>query len=156
MANDLTTQQKGRCGELFVQYMLLKHGIESAPLTTDTGIDLVAYPRRATKTWPFDRPATIQVKTSSHREANSDYKGNVAWFISNDCPTDFIATVDFEANRLWLFPISDFKAFSTKASNGHRGLWWHIPDSRNTRMRKLEPDLSKYEMGKGIKNAFGL
>ena len=40
----LATQQIGRCGELLVQYILLKHRIESAPLTTDVGIDLVAYP----------------------------------------------------------------------------------------------------------------
>jgi hypothetical protein len=43
----LTTAQIGRAGELLVQEQLLLHGIESAPLTTDTGIDLVAYsPRR--------------------------------------------------------------------------------------------------------------
>jgi len=42
----LATQQIGRCGELLVQYILLKHRIESAPLTTDVGIDLVAYPGR--------------------------------------------------------------------------------------------------------------
>ena len=38
----LNTQQVGSCGELFVQYKLLKLGIESAPMTTDYGIDLVA------------------------------------------------------------------------------------------------------------------
>lgn len=39
----LTTQQIGKCGELIVQYRLLSNGIESAPLTTDAGIDLVAF-----------------------------------------------------------------------------------------------------------------
>jgi hypothetical protein len=39
----LTSLQIGRCGELLVQHRLLKLGIESAALTTDTGIDLVAY-----------------------------------------------------------------------------------------------------------------
>jgi hypothetical protein len=44
----LTTAQIGLAGELLVQEQLLLHGIESAPLTTDTGIDLVAYsPRRS-------------------------------------------------------------------------------------------------------------
>jgi hypothetical protein len=38
----LTTAQIGRDGEHLVQEQLLLHGIESAPLTTDTGIDLVA------------------------------------------------------------------------------------------------------------------
>jgi len=31
------TQQVGRCGELLVQYKLLKFGIDSAPMTTDYG-----------------------------------------------------------------------------------------------------------------------
>jgi hypothetical protein len=37
----LSTAQIGRCGELLVQLELLKRGIESAAMTTDTGIDLV-------------------------------------------------------------------------------------------------------------------
>jgi hypothetical protein len=54
---DLTTQHIGAAGELLVQYKLLKHGIDSARLTTDSGIDLVAYS-------PKDNKAnTIQVKT---------------------------------------------------------------------------------------------
>ena len=41
-----------------VQYQLLLHGIESAPMSTDTGIDLVTYsPKTAT-------PVTVQVKTN--------------------------------------------------------------------------------------------
>lgn len=54
----LTKSQIGRCGELLVQYRLLKLGIESAPMTTDSGVDLVAYAPAS------GRPATIQVKTN--------------------------------------------------------------------------------------------
>ncbi len=39
----LGTQALGAAGELLVQYQLLKHGIDSAHLTTDSGIDLVMY-----------------------------------------------------------------------------------------------------------------
>jgi hypothetical protein len=54
----LTTAQIGRSGDLLVQYRLLKHGIESALMTTDSGIDLVAYA-------PRDKKAvTIQVKSN--------------------------------------------------------------------------------------------
>ncbi len=156
MLSELTTQQRGRCGEILVQYTLLKHGIESAPLTTDTGIDLVVYPRTVTKTWPFNRPATIQVKTSSHRQVSSDYNGYIGWFIPDDCPADFVATVDLDRNNLWLFPLADFKKKSTKARKGYRGLWWSIPDPRYPKQRKLETDFSKYEMDNGIINAFGV
>jgi hypothetical protein len=39
----LTAAQIGRCGELLVQLRLLLLGIESAPMSTDVGVDLVAY-----------------------------------------------------------------------------------------------------------------
>ena len=39
----LGTQAIGAAGELLVQYQLLKLGIDSARLTTDSGIDLVMY-----------------------------------------------------------------------------------------------------------------
>ena len=54
----LTTQQIGRLGELLVQYELLRNGIESAPITTDAGVDLVAYSEIR------GRSFTIQVKTN--------------------------------------------------------------------------------------------
>lgn len=50
------TQVIGAAGELLVQYQLLKHEIDSARLTTDSGIDLVMYV-------PGTREAmTVQVK----------------------------------------------------------------------------------------------
>ncbi len=52
-----TTQHIGAAGELLVQYLLLKYGIDSAAMTTDAGIDLVAYSPKN------KRPYTIQVKT---------------------------------------------------------------------------------------------
>ena len=62
--DDLTTQTKlqtlaiGAAGELLVQYGLLKHGIDSARMATDSGIDLVMYVPGTTTA------ATIQVKTN--------------------------------------------------------------------------------------------
>lgn len=54
----LGTQAIGAAGELLVQYQLLKLGIDSARLTTDSGIDLVMYvPGHLTAT-------TIQVKAN--------------------------------------------------------------------------------------------
>jgi hypothetical protein len=54
----LSTAQIGKCGEMLVQYRLLLLAIESAPMSTDTGIDLVLYsPECASAT-------TVQVKTN--------------------------------------------------------------------------------------------
>ena len=52
----LTKAQIGRLGELLVQSRLLELGIDSAPTTTDTGIDLLALTPKGAM--------AIQVKTN--------------------------------------------------------------------------------------------
>ena len=156
MPRELTTVQKGRCGELLAQFMLLKHGIESAHLTTDTGIDLVAYPRTITdgSDWPADKPVTIQVKTSSHRGKGKEEKW-VSWTLPDDCPADYVCVVDFERNKLWFFTWADFKAKATHAGKGQLNLWWPPPEDDYANAPRHENDFLAYEMDEGIRNAFG-
>jgi hypothetical protein len=151
MPKELTTTQKGRCGELLAQYMLLKHGIESAHLTTDTGIDLVAYPRND---WPKDRPVTIQVKTSSHRGKGKEEKW-VAWTLPDDCPANYVCVVDLERNKLWFFTLADFKANAMHAGKGQLNLWWPPPEDDYDNAPRHEKDFLAYEGDKGICKAFG-
>ena len=54
---NLGGQAIGAAGELLVQYRLIKRGIDSARLTTDSGIDLVMYIPGTTEAH------TVQVKT---------------------------------------------------------------------------------------------
>ncbi|MDQ2842616.1 MAG: hypothetical protein M3Y72_16555 [Acidobacteriota bacterium] len=95
----LTTQQIGRLGELLVQYELLRHGIDSAPMTTDTGIDLVAYSP--------DKKAsfTIQVKANLAPKPGGG-KGSAAidWWVAEDCPAEWIAFADISTRRVWMNP----------------------------------------------------
>ena len=153
MPNNLTTQQKGRCGELLVQYVLLKHGIESAPLTTDTGIDLVVYPRTATSNWPADKPVTIQIKTSTYRGSATNKW--LEWNLPNNCPADYVSIVDLERNKVWFFKLADFKSVATKSGEQLR-LWWPPPEYDYPKAPRHESDFAKYEIDKGIRNAFGL
>ena len=93
----LTTAQIGRAGELLVQQQLLLHGIESAPLTTDTGVDLVAFS-------PGKRDAiTIQVKANlKPKPAGGTGKPALDWWVPDYSPADLLAFVDLESNRVWL------------------------------------------------------
>lgn len=150
MTNDLTTQQKGRCGELLVQYLLLKHGIESAHLTTDTGIDLVSYPRTASS--GRVKPISIQVKTSSHRGVAEDRW--IEWSVPSACPADFIAAVDLERNKAWFFSMANFKKVAKKAGTGYYRLWWSPPDYHSGRQARDESQFVKYEMERGISKVF--
>lgn len=109
----LTTQQIGKSGELLVQYQLLLHGIESSRLTTDSGVDLVAYSPRK------ERAFTIQVKTVHHAKRNTG-KGPLAidWWPPQESPAELWAFVHLETNRVWLFKTSELDKVAQQKPEG--------------------------------------
>ena len=109
----LSTQQIGRCGELLVQHKLLLHGVESAPMTTDSGIDLVAFSSQTC------RALTIQVKTS-HKPKPSGGKGKptLDWWMPEDSPAEIFAFVELEKNQVWLLKRDEMPALAQQISRG--------------------------------------
>lgn len=121
----MSTQHIGAAGELLVQYRLLKLGIDSARLTTDSGIDLVVYS-------PGDRSATtVQVKTNfAPRPAGGRGPLSRAWYFPEDCPAQLIAFVALDADRVWLIPIDAARQLAQQHSaKGMRQLYWRIESS---------------------------
>ena len=149
----LTTQQIGRCGELLVQYILLKHGVESAPLTTDPGIDLVAFPNVKASPEERRKPLTIQVKTSTQHGATGDKW--LEWWIPDDCPADYIAVVDIDRGKFWLLTTKEFEQRGARSGEGYR-LWWYIPGHEYGRTEKREAQFKELEMDIAIPKVFGL
>lgn len=144
----LNSQQVGKCGELLVQYNLLKHGVESASLTTDPGIDLVAY-------HPAKRePVTIQVKTSSHRGPSEDKW--ILWEIREGCPADYIAIVDWERDKSWLLSIEEFRKEAKHSAKGQLRLWWSLPEFTSKKAKRREESFKDYEIGVVIPKVFQL
>lgn len=124
----LTTQQIGKLGELLVQYRLLSFGIESAHLTTDSGIDLVAYS-------PNRKAAfTIQIKTNLQPKPGGG-KGKAAldWWLPQDSPAELFAFVDVSENRVWLFDHSELEKYAQQQSNGRFHLYMYTDPSVNRR-----------------------
>ncbi len=143
---ELTSQQVGRCGELLVQYHLLKEGIESAPMTTDSGIDLVAFSSGVAAA----KPITIQVKTSRHRSDQTS--AWVLWEVPGDCHTDYVAIVDLDRNKAWMLPTQEFLQKGTKAGSNRRLLW--SVDSR-WKSPHAEADFQRYEIDSIAGSLFG-
>jgi len=82
----LTTQQIGRAGELLTQQKLLLLGIDSAPLTTDSGIDLVTFSKRK------EDAITIQVKSNlKPKDAGGRWKLCLDWWVREDSPADLFS-----------------------------------------------------------------
>ena len=100
-----STLQIGRCGELLVQYRLLKYGIESAPMTTDVGVDLVAYAPKC------KQAVTIQVKTvRREKPAGGKGKALLDWWIRDDSPAELVAFVDLHSESIWMFRHEEVRA----------------------------------------------
>ena len=150
----LATQQIGKCGELLVQYMLLKHGVESAPLTTDPGIDLVAFPNVKASTEERRKPVTIQVKTSTHLAPAGDKW--LLWQIPKDCPADYIAAVDLVRDKFWLIRTEEFKQIARHAAKERLRLRWSLPGYESERSERKEEQFKEYEMDVAIPKVFGL
>ncbi len=117
---NVSTSQIGRCGELLVQYQLLRRGIESAPMTTDTGVDLVAYAPEAA------RPFSIQVKTNlKPKPGGGKGKAALDWWVRDDTPALLIAFVDLSSQKIWLMRREELDALAQQRPRGRFHLYMY-------------------------------
>ena len=127
-----STQQIGKLGELLVQYKLLTFAVDSSPMTTDSGIDLVAYGR------PSVGAKTIQVKTNLQpKPGGGKGKQGLDWWIPVDSPAQLLALADVSASRVWLFTMAELAAHAQQESSGRFHLYMYTDESVRTRSQKL-------------------
>lgn len=124
-----TTQHIGAAGELLVQYKLLKFGIDSAAMTTDSGIDLVAYSPKS------NRSFTIQVKTKERpSQGGGAGKLSLAWDLRDTSPAELVALSDLSTDSVWLFTHAEFENYAQQHSEkGMFKLYMYVDGSVNTK-----------------------
>lgn len=151
MKDNLTTSQIGRSGEILVQYRLLKHGIESAPMTTDSGIDLVAYAPHS------KRAVTIQVKTNQKpKPAGGKGPAALDWWLVEDSPAELVALVDLATDRTWLFRHSELAEKAQQHSGGRMHFFFYVdpqyaPKNLGTHMSEF----AAFEIDNRVGDLFG-
>lgn len=150
-----TTQHIGAAGELLVQYRLVKLGIDSARLTTDSGVDLVAYAPGSAGA------ATIQVKTQA-APAPSGGKGalSVGFFFPDDLRAELLAVTLLSDDRVWLFTRDEARELAQQHNaRGMRQLYWYI-EPRPTRSGAIAPrhsgDMAPYLLEHRVGALFGV
>jgi hypothetical protein len=96
-------------------------GIESSPLSTGSGIDLVAYSSRNRKAF------TVQVKTNESPKPIGDKgKLSLSWWIPEDCPADLLAFVDLSSNSIWLLSMGEIAKYSQQQYRGRHHFYFDV------------------------------
>ncbi len=150
----LSQAQIGKCGELLVQFKLLMHGIESSPLTTDAGIDLVAFsPQR-------QRAITIQVKTNvAPKPGGGTGKPHLDWWMEDQSKADLFAFVDLELLRVWLIETSALGTVAQQHPAGRFHFFMAVDPSTRARRdgKKIyDSDFSEYLFQNRVPEIFGV
>jgi hypothetical protein len=124
----LTKAQIGKCGELLVQQRLLKYGIESSPMATDAGIDLVAFSAVSA------RARTIQIKTNLRAKPGGG-KGPLAldWWMPENSPAEYFALVDLESDGIWLFSREEMRAVAQQKPEGRLHFYMYVDAAQQPR-----------------------
>ncbi|MGI4793128.1 MAG: hypothetical protein ACRYG8_03400 [Janthinobacterium lividum] len=119
----LRTAQIGRAGELLVQFRLLQLGYDSSLLTTDRGIDLVAYSPSN------DTVRTIQVKSvAGEKPSGGTGKPTFDWWVPDDTPATIVALVDIAGPNVWLLTLPEIQKFSKQHSKGRFHPYCYLGD----------------------------
>ena len=127
----MSTLRIGRCGELLVQYKLLKLGFESAPMTTDSGVDLVVFSQQT------GRAVTVQVKANDAPKPGGG-KGKLAldWWIADDCPSELAAFVDVSSDSAWLLTKAEVSSIAQQHSNERYHFYMYVDGTAKPRGTK--------------------
>ncbi|MBI3152630.1 MAG: hypothetical protein HYZ21_10890 [Chloroflexi bacterium] len=125
-------QQIGKAGELLLQYKLLLRGVESAPMTTDSGVDLVVFSPRK------QEAITIQIKTNlKPKPAGGKGKLTLDWWIPDTSPAQLIAVTDLSTERIWLFKLSEIHDLEMQHPKGRYHIYMTIdPTMRPSKQRR--------------------
>jgi hypothetical protein len=148
-----TTQHIGAAGELLMQYQLLKHGIDSARLTTDSGVDLVVYSSVDA------RAHTVQIKTQRDpRPSGGRGPLSTGWFFPHDLRAEFLAVALLSSDRLWLFTRDEARELAQEHSaRGIRQIHWLAEPAtlRDGSPRRAAQDMEQYLLESRVTEFFG-
>ena len=98
-------------------------------MTTDSGIDLVAYSPKS------NRSFTIQVKTKEQpSRGGGKGKLSLAWDLRDSSPAELVAVTDLSTDSVWLFTHAEYETYAQQHSKkGILKLYMYVDESVNTK-----------------------
>jgi hypothetical protein len=146
----MKTAQIGASGVLLIQYQLLKRGIESAPMTTDDGIDLVVYSPK------LERALTVQVKTCLRPKAAGG-RGRAAldWWLPSWSPAELVGVVNLDDDGVWLFRHAEFVEKAQQKPEGRLHLYFYVDPTYGARTGCHLRDFERFRLEHRMADLFG-
>lgn len=146
----LKTAQIGAAGVLLIQYRLLSLGIESAPMTTEDGIDLVAYS-------PWLREAlTVQVKTVLKRKPSGGRgRPTLDWWLRSDSPAQLVGVVNLEDDAIWIFRHDEFELAAQQKPIGRVHLYFYTDSDYGARPGCHAREFERFLLQNRTRELFG-
>ncbi len=137
--------QIGKSGELLTQYYLLRDGIESSPMTTDSGIDLLAR-------W-LGHTASVQVKTQENWEpAGGKGKDSAGWWINDSKKVDYLALALLCESSIWVLAWEDVERMACQHnSKGNMQLAFYSDPNVRTEPKRLRRFWEPFRAEHGIR-----
>jgi hypothetical protein len=149
--SSLRTTQIGASGVLLIQYRLLKYGIESAPMTTDAGIDLVIYSPK------LEKAVTVQVKTCLQpKAAGGKGKSQLDWWLPLKNTAELIGLVDLQSEQTWIFRKKEFEGKAQQRTEDRLHLYFYVDPDYPARDGCHERDFKPFKIEHRIFNLFGM
>lgn len=109
-------------------------------MTTDTGIDLVAYVPGG------KRAITIQVKTNLRPKPGGG-RGKLAldWWVSETSPAELAALVDLDTQRIWLIPQDELSTVAQQRLGGRLHFYFYTDGQSQPRLAgRLVHEFERY------------
>lgn len=152
MPDNPSTAQIGASGVLLIQYRLLKCGIESAPMTTDAGIDLVVYSPK------LKEALTVQVKTClKPKPAGGSGRLALDWWLPSTSPARLVGCVNLEGDEAWIFHHCEFQAKAQQTNKRKWHLYFYVePDHQPRRKTRHACEFEQFRLENRISEVFGL
>jgi len=158
-SSTLATAQIGASGVLLIQYRLLKHGIESAPMTTDAGIDLVVYSSK------LEKAVTVQVKTCLRPKPAGGVGGpQLDWWLPQNSPAELIGLANLACDQVWLFRRKEFEDKAQQPDPAERlrhpekelHLYFYVEKDYQARPWCHERDFEPFTIERRMEELFGV
>jgi hypothetical protein len=147
----LRTAQIGASGVLLIQYRLLKCGIESAPMTTDAGIDLVVYSPK------LGKAVTVQVKTCLRpKPAGGKGRPSLDWWLPRASPAELVGIANLEGDQAGLFRHDEFAAKAQQQTEENLHLYFYVEPDYQSQDGRHQRDFEAFRIERRMLDLFGV